>query len=631
MADTSFQIDINAQVANIDQTNAQLDALTAQLSGSSGSVASFEAAIEHANKSLANGRAEYALLERAAAQASKAMERAALKGTVPAEVAANARKANDAVNSYAGTLKKLEHNAGLAAKKQTELSKEFLGGKKNVGDLKESLVSVGGPLGKLGSSVLGPTKGFTSLASSIGMVGAAAVVGVAAIAAIAAAAVYATAKLLAFAVSAADTARNASLTRDAFETLNPELVGLRTEFDSLTKQTGIQANELRGFVTQLEDAKVSAADMPEALRAVAIAERALGKGGSTKFFKDIKKGKQAVRDLARETQSKFGGIVSKQMRSLDAQGDQLHHNIGALFAGLNIEPVLTGFERLVGLFDENTASGKTLKALFDHFLQPLIDAFDTASVMGEAFFLGIEAALLKAYIAFKPLIKFFVDLFGLDDPTTESTLDAIFKAAEILTETLIVLTAIVAGALFIAFVALASPVLILIGVFYAWYYVLQFVFGYLASLDLATMGKDLIMGLVRGITGAAGFVVDAIKNTITRAIRAAKDLLGIKSPSKVFAGLGAFTAEGFAGGVEESAPQAQSALSNMVSPPVTSGEAASAGAGAAAGGGGGSANFAGATFVFNGVAGAEDAEARFAELLTRIFEGDAAQLGGAPA
>jgi len=39
----------------------------------------------------------------------------------------------------------------------------------------------------------------------------------------------------------------------------------------------------------------------------------------------------------------------------------------------------------------------------------------------------------------------------------------------------------------------------------------------------------------------------------------------------------------------------------------------------------------GATFVFQGVAGAEDAEERFGALLTRLLEGDVAQLGGAEA
>ena len=82
--------------------------------------------------------------------------------------------------------------------------------------------------------------------------------------------------------------------------------------------------------------------------------------------------------------------------------------------------------------------------------------------------------------------------------------------------------------------------------------------------------------------------------------------------------LGGFTAEGFAGGVEDGAGAAQAATQAMV-------EAPSAGGG---GGVGGGLNFAGATFIFNGVANAEQAEGRFRELLLRILTGDVLTLGG---
>ncbi len=50
---------------------------------------------------------------------------------------------------------------------------------------------------------------------------------------------------------------------------------------------------------------------------------------------------------------------------------------------------------------------------------------------------------------------------------------------------------------------------------------------------LLQMGTDMMMGLVNGITGAAGFVKDAVTNTVNSAIASAKDALEIASPSKV--------------------------------------------------------------------------------------------------
>jgi hypothetical protein len=46
------------------------------------------------------------------------------------------------------------------------------------------------------------------------------------------------------------------------------------------------------------------------------------------------------------------------------------------------------------------------------------------------------------------------------------------------------------------------------------------------------------------------------------------------------------------------------------------------------GGAGASVSLSGVTFNFYGVQGAEDAEAKFRETLTRVLEGDAIALGG---
>ncbi|MCM1579626.1 MAG: hypothetical protein NC078_12605, partial [Ruminococcus sp.] len=59
----------------------------------------------------------------------------------------------------------------------------------------------------------------------------------------------------------------------------------------------------------------------------------------------------------------------------------------------------------------------------------------------------------------------------------------------------------------------------------------------------------VIDGLIKGVTGAAGLVVDAFKEVGSMAIDGIKDLLGIHSPSKVMAELGGYTAEGFASGI----------------------------------------------------------------------------------
>jgi len=64
------------------------------------------------------------------------------------------------------------------------------------------------------------------------------------------------------------------------------------------------------------------------------------------------------------------------------------------------------------------------------------------------------------------------------------------------------------------------------------------------------MGSNLINGLKRGIQDAAGNVVSAAKKVVSNAISAAKNLLGIHSPSKVFADIGKYSGEGFIQGLK---------------------------------------------------------------------------------
>ncbi len=102
-------------------------------------------------------------------------------------------------------------------------------------------------------------------------------------------------------------------------------------------------------------------------------------------------------------------------------------------------------------------------------------------------------------------------------------------------------------------------------------------------------GSNLISGLVNGILSGASGVVDAIVGVATSAIGAAYNVLKIRSPSKVFEHIGAFTSVGFAQGIanDNSGPAAMEA---MIEPPSAmgaqqSGQSAGRSAGATGGGG----------------------------------------------
>lgn len=71
--------------------------------------------------------------------------------------------------------------------------------------------------------------------------------------------------------------------------------------------------------------------------------------------------------------------------------------------------------------------------------------------------------------------------------------------------------------------------------------------------QVASIGSNIIQGMVNGVTGAADKLIDAVKGAVDDAIGAAKNLLGIKSPSRVFRKIGQYTMQGAALGVDDDA------------------------------------------------------------------------------
>lgn len=69
--------------------------------------------------------------------------------------------------------------------------------------------------------------------------------------------------------------------------------------------------------------------------------------------------------------------------------------------------------------------------------------------------------------------------------------------------------------------------------------------------DILSVGKDLIRGLWDGISSMGDWLWGCVKGLFSGVIDGVKNLLGIHSPSKVFAGIGGFMAEGLGDGFGE--------------------------------------------------------------------------------
>lgn len=79
-------------------------------------------------------------------------------------------------------------------------------------------------------------------------------------------------------------------------------------------------------------------------------------------------------------------------------------------------------------------------------------------------------------------------------------------------------------------------------------------------------GRDLIQGLINGVGDMAGALVDKARGVVDGAISAAKSLLGINSPSRVFADIGRQVGAGLVVGLDGSRAEARRAMGRLVDP-----------------------------------------------------------------
>lgn len=97
------------------------------------------------------------------------------------------------------------------------------------------------------------------------------------------------------------------------------------------------------------------------------------------------------------------------------------------------------------------------------------------------------------------------------------------------------------------------------------------VLSFLKNINLFDIGRNIIQGLINGITNMARNVVNSVKGVVSSAIEGAKNLLGIHSPSRVFMEFGEYSGEGFINGInamKDSVAKAGQSMANASLPNV---------------------------------------------------------------
>lgn len=349
--------------------------------------------------------------------------------------------------------------------------------------------------------------------------------------------------------------------------------------------------------------------------------------GSKQVEEMIKKGQikagAGLDALKSVINKKLGGIAGKQALDLENQFTRMKDNLAKLFEDVNTGPFLEALSDMLSIFDQSTESGKTLKFLAETIFQGLFDTSKVVLPYVKDGFLRIENAVLRVYIAAQPVIKQLNDMFKNTDSADikmmlQSVADLIEFVGMVVVKSVeywILFQTTVFGAISSVGTAIGTFVAHVVNGF-------NIVKGIAEAfiVDFTSIGSRMIDGLVQGILGGATKAADAVKGVAQGAVNAVVGVLGIHSPSKVFAELGGHTAAGFAEGVDSGAPAAQSAMGDMVAPPVSP----------KGGGGSMTMDVGGVSITINGVQGADQLAEVLPQQIALVFEQLALQMAGAP-
>jgi hypothetical protein len=465
------------------------------------------------------------------------------------------------------------------------------------GDMLGSAKKMPGPLGGIASRI-------SALREVLGAGGlAAAAFGVALVAAAAAAVVAiasVTAALLRYGIAQADARRSEALQLEGLTTIRNRMgiaagtAGeLQSAIDRVSASSSLGRGEINGLAQGLYRAGLRGGDLSAALEGAATTTAVQGQRMGDRFrgiaIAAARSGR-SVRALADDVRARLGGVARRQMLSLETQSTKLQESFAAIFSGLEIEGFLGGLHSITDLFSQNTESGRALRTLATTIFQPMIDGITAGFPLVRRFFQGMLIGVLRLTLGALRLRNWLTRTFGGGD-----ILAGIDAQRVALQAGAIVMGAFAASVLICAaaFALLLSPFIAAVAVGWAIGEALtaagravrrvidggRELMAWFRDADWTALGSSLATGLITGLLRGRDRLRDAVRGLAADAQRALTDALQIRSPSRVFARLGAQIPAGFAEGVDAGAPMASDAVGAMVSIPddVPAGGAARAG------------------------------------------------------
>lgn len=415
-----------------------------------------------------------------------------------------------------------------------------------------------GPLGALAgklSAVRELTQsagGRLAIAASAGLAFASALAaGVVAAVALAAAVAAVTVALVRYGIAAADarrteelrlagmiaTARRGSLLSRASSS------ELSAAIERVAGVAAIGRSEVARYGESLARAGLRGANLSAALEGVAISA-AVGGDAAGRRFAALAVGAsrtgRSVTALSDDVRRRLGGLNASLNVSLGRLRERFGESLTALFGGPRVRAAIDRFLRMLGeiggMFSQASASGRALRQIVEAVFPSLLADVSDAGPLVRRFFLRAVIAAQEMTIAWlrvRNAVRRVWAEFGGGIPVLEGLRIG-------LSTSLLGLTARVAS-----------------GAQLWWHDV-----G-------ASAARGIIGGLVEGITAGMPSVGTAIEVLGGDAARRFASVLGIRSPSRVFAGFGRNVSRGLADGVRAGAPEATAAVTELVAVPTS--------------------------------------------------------------
>jgi len=359
--------------------------------------------------------------------------------------------------------------------------------------------------------------------------------------------------------------------------------------DSVAASSGAARAKITGFAGELLKARFRGDELRMALETMTIAAEGGGDEVARSFLAQAQAAKaagQSVSVLAAKFRLEYGGVARAKALDLNVQIAKLKENFDRLFDAAEVEPFLRVLERQLSILSQTDPIGRKLREVLGKAMTDTLEAAKRALPYIKEAIVGALIVAVMFYIWWKKIGNAIEDLIGPSDEAgsgMEAALLAGMIPAGILLVALTAL-AVVLGVIAIAVLLAAAPFIILGLAIYKAIEAYNSIKVALGKISLVDIGSKMIDGLVDGIKGAAGRVTSALTGIATGAIAAMKGALNMRSPSKIFRediaqeGIG----DALVLGLEDSAPEVNSAIGDVADPRSVKGAAKGA---RAAGGG----------------------------------------------